>query len=209
MNWTAHFPVWREILLTLILIIVFYMVWLIWKMRRLGQSKPPSRTAGAARDEPTLAAAPTSASSRNAQATPEENDELPLTYTKPSALRPRHAGHPSSPSRAADGMSGTGLNTGSIAQKAILDGVTRELKETREELDTLRDAFAQLRDEMDTLRSNQKLTQAQNASPLYNEAMQMAILGHDALTISERCGISRAEADLVVSLMKNKDGKTP
>ena len=88
--------------------------------------------------------------------------------------------------------------------KTLMDGMSRELKELRQEVAILRDSFALLRDEMEMLRNSLQNTQvAQNASPLYKEAMQMAILGHDALTISERCGISRAEADLVVSLIKN------
>jgi hypothetical protein len=89
-----------------------------------------------------------------------------------------------------------------------MDGVSRELQDTREEVETLRGSFALLRDELEILRGSLQNAQvAQNSSPLYKEAMQMAVLGHDALTISERCGISRAEADLVVSLMKGKDGK--
>jgi hypothetical protein len=35
--------------------------------------------------------------------------------------------------------------------------------------------------------------------------MQMAIQGHDALTIAQHCGIARAEAELVVSLARNRD----
>jgi hypothetical protein len=34
--------------------------------------------------------------------------------------------------------------------------------------------------------------------------MQMAIQGHDATTIAHRCGIARAEADLVVALARNR-----
>jgi hypothetical protein len=45
---------------------------------------------------------------------------------------------------------------------------------------------------------------AQGASPLYNDAMQMAIQGHDATTIAHHCGIARAEADLVVALARNR-----
>ena len=60
------------------------------------------------------------------------------------------------------------------------------------------------------LREQQRreLTQAQvaqNVSPLYNDAMQMARQGHDAATISQHCGIARAEAELVVSLARNRD----
>lgn len=45
----------------------------------------------------------------------------------------------------------------------------------------------------------------QNISPLYSEAMQKAILGQDAASISRDCGISRAEAELVAALVKNRD----
>jgi hypothetical protein len=50
----------------------------------------------------------------------------------------------------------------------------------------------------------QSTASAQSASPLYNDAMQMAIQGHDATTIAHRCGIARAEADLVVALARNR-----
>jgi hypothetical protein len=44
-----------------------------------------------------------------------------------------------------------------------------------------------------------------SVSPLYTDAMQMAMLGHDAGTISERCGIARAEAELVVALAQSQN----
>ena len=43
------------------------------------------------------------------------------------------------------------------------------------------------------------------ASPLYNDAMQMAAQGQDAATIAQQCGIARAEADLVVALVRNRN----
>ncbi|MER2516330.1 MAG: DUF2802 domain-containing protein [Candidatus Accumulibacter phosphatis] len=46
---------------------------------------------------------------------------------------------------------------------------------------------------------------AQAASPLYNDAMQMAAQGQDAATIAQHCGIARAEADLVVALVRNRN----
>ncbi|MCL2020811.1 MAG: DUF2802 domain-containing protein [Betaproteobacteria bacterium] len=192
MNWTVHLP-WREILLTLILGIVLYMLWLVWKMRGLSRVKPqpPPAPAQTARDEPTLT---NTAPAFPKSAAVGENNELPLVYPLPP-LSPRHAERPSPLSRA---------HEGEIMHKTLMDGMSRELKELRQEVAILRDSFALLRDEMEMLRNSLQNTQvAQNASPLYKEAMQMAILGHDALTISERCGISRAEADLVVSLIKN------
>ena len=45
---------------------------------------------------------------------------------------------------------------------------------------------------------------AQNVSPLYGDAMQMAVAGHSAEMIAERCGIARAEAELVVALTQSQ-----
>ena len=42
-------------------------------------------------------------------------------------------------------------------------------------------------------------------APQYSDAMQMALQHHDAATISQQCGISRAEAELVVALVRNRD----
>jgi len=44
-----------------------------------------------------------------------------------------------------------------------------------------------------------------NVSPIYNDAMQFAQEGHDAATISQSYGISRAEAELVVALVRNRE----
>ena len=100
--------------------------------------------------------------------------------------------------------------SGDFAREAFMDGVERELEQMREEIDALRGAMAGLREEVAGLREELQqealsVRAVQNASPLYSDAMQMAMLGHDPLTISERCGIARAEAELVVALVKNRD----
>lgn len=76
----------------------------------------------------------------------------------------------------------------------------------RGEMDALREALrgelASLRDE---LRQEINMTRAsQTVSPIYGDAVQMATLGHDAATIAERCGIARAEAELVVALVQSQ-----
>ncbi|MDR0528348.1 MAG: DUF2802 domain-containing protein [Zoogloeaceae bacterium] len=212
MNWGAHLLGWRELLLSLILLIVSYMVWLIWRMRRLSRArflpreeeKPAapqpvkSRSDAPPRNEPVLHAAPTltgfdSALSQSLDARKQKDEAL--TYSRPASAAPDHE-----------------RETPRMAERQTrLDHLTMELADSREEIETLRGALSAVREEMDTLRSAfakaiQDARAAQNTSPLYSEAMQMAILGHDALTIAERCGISRAEADLVVSLVKNKEG---
>ncbi len=182
---------WRELLLVLILAIVIYMIWLLWRMRRISRRQ----------EAPRPLREPRVASPLDNLGDEEEAEAEPLVYAMP----PR--GPDTEPAW-------TSADTAGFAQQAFMDGVERELEQVREEMDALRGALAGLREEMAGLREEFQqevlaTRAAQNASPLYSDAMQMAILGHDALTISERCGIARAEAELVVALVKNKDGNSP
>lgn len=90
-----------------------------------------------------------------------------------------------------------------LVQEAFMRGVESELGQMRDELDVLRGEFAALREEL-----RQEIAQlhaSQAVSPLYSDAMQMAVAGYGAEIIAERCGISRAESELVVSLVKNRE----
>lgn len=87
-----------------------------------------------------------------------------------------------------------------------IETLERALTQLRNEITELR---AELQTEFQTLRdaSRRELSQAhatQNISPLYSDAMQMALQGHDAASIAEHCGIARAEAELVVALVRNR-----
>jgi hypothetical protein len=90
-----------------------------------------------------------------------------------------------------------------LAQETFMRGIESELAQLREEVDTLRGEVAALRDEM--WQEMGHMRASQTVSPLYNDAMQMAQLGHDPATIAERCGIARAEAELVVALVKSQN----
>lgn len=90
-----------------------------------------------------------------------------------------------------------------LAQETFMQGIENELTQLREEVDALRGEVAALRDEMWQEMGHMRATQT--VSPLYNDAMQMAQLGHDPATIAERCGIARAEAELVVALVKSQN----
>ncbi len=89
-----------------------------------------------------------------------------------------------------------------LASETFMQGVEEELAQLREEVDALRGEVAALRNDLqlqvDHMRS------AQTISPLYSDAMQMASAGRDAATIAERCGIARAEAELVVALVHSQ-----
>lgn len=93
-----------------------------------------------------------------------------------------------------------------LARDAFMAGVEAELAQLREETDALRGEVAALREELHAELGH--LRASQTVSPLYSDAMQMATAGHDPATIAECCGISRAEAELVVALVKsqNPDG---
>lgn len=90
-----------------------------------------------------------------------------------------------------------------LVQEALMRGMENELAQMRDELDTLRGEFSALREEL--RHEVSQLRASQTVSPLYSDAMQMAINGYGVEGIAERCGISRAEAELVVSLVKNQE----
>lgn len=90
-----------------------------------------------------------------------------------------------------------------VPQPLFMQGVEAEVVQLREEVDALRSEVAALRDELHNEIAHMRATQT--VSPLYSDAMQMATLGHDAATIAERCGISRAEAELMLALVKNQE----
>jgi len=89
-----------------------------------------------------------------------------------------------------------------FAEEQYFKAVEAELGQLRDEVAVLRHEFAALREEMRGQVGQIKASQ--NMSPLYSDAMQMAMLGHEAEAIADRCGIARAEAELVVALARNQ-----
>lgn len=89
-----------------------------------------------------------------------------------------------------------------VASGPELAHMEREISLLREEVDILRSELAALRNDMQHDLAQVRV--AQNVSPLYGDAMQMAVAGHSAEMIAERCGIARAEAELVVALTQSQ-----
>lgn len=83
-----------------------------------------------------------------------------------------------------------------------LEVVEHDVADLREEAKNLRTELRLLRNDLQ--QQVDRLKAAQNTSPLYSDAMQMALLGHDANTIAERCSIAVAEAELVVALANSR-----
>jgi hypothetical protein len=94
---------------------------------------------------------------------------------------------------------------GAVGQ-AMLEAIERDLAQLRKEVGGLRAEVLVLREEQRREQETPPVTQG--VSPLYSDAMQMAIQGQDAATISHYCGISRAEAELVVALVRNRDNES-
>lgn len=89
------------------------------------------------------------------------------------------------------------------APSSVAPALAREVAQLRDEVDALRGELAALRDDM--LHELAHMRAAQTVSPIYGDAMQMAVSGYEPAVIAERCGIARAEAELVVALAKSQE----
>ena len=87
--------------------------------------------------------------------------------------------------------------------EALPAALQQEVLQLRDEVDALRGEVAALRDDM--LQEFAHMRAAQTVSPIYGDAMQMAVSGYEPAVIAERCGIARAEAELVVALAKSQN----
>jgi len=116
---------------------------------------------------------------------------VPLASSKASAQAPTEADE--NWAQTSEGLAGDTLRS----------GLEQELAQMRDEVDAIRGELAALRDDMHQELSY--LRAGQTVSPIYGDAMQMAVSGYDPAAIAERCGIARAEAELVVALAKSQE----
>lgn len=91
--------------------------------------------------------------------------------------------------------------TEDFQQTLELQHLRRDMAQLRTEMSAQREELAAVRTDLRTMKEQLEATLAsQGVSPEYNEALVFARRGLDAESISERCGISMAEAELVRSL---------
>lgn len=90
-----------------------------------------------------------------------------------------------------------------MAEDILRQSLEQEVAQLRDEVDAIRGELAALREDM--LLELAHLQAAQAVSPIYGDAMQMAAAGYEPAMIAERCGIARAEAELVVALAKSQE----
>jgi hypothetical protein len=184
---------WREGLMAIIALLVVYIIVLFFRMRRLQRSMaavPPLAAQSAVAAYSAIQEPPPLAAAVN-PAPPAGSDASAASVEAPARVdagKPEFAWNEPPPE---------------IPGQALIDALQRELYQLRCEVDELRAELLATREDF-RRQFAQSAGPAQGASPLYNDAMQLAIQGHDATTIAHHCGIARAEADLVVALARNR-----
>lgn len=103
----------------------------------------------------------------------------------------------------ADGDESWEKTPAGLGEEILRQGLEQDLVQLRDEVDAMRGELAALREDM--LQELAHLRASQTVSPIYGDAMQMAVSGYDPVAIAERCGIARAEAELVVALAKSQE----
>ncbi|SBT07120.1 conserved hypothetical protein [Candidatus Accumulibacter aalborgensis] len=184
---------WREGLIAIIGLLVLYIVVLLVRMRRLQRERQVPLASSLAAQS---AVATYSAIQNPVPVPPTETaSPVPLTAAAPESTTQGDAGAPQFPWNEPP----PGIPPG----QGLIAALQREVYQLRCEVDGLRSEVLAARDDF-----RRQLVQSEGSapgpSPLYNDAMQMAVQGHDATTIAHHCGIARAEADLVVALARNR-----
>lgn len=172
---------WREALIALVALLALYVVVVFLRLRRLKQGKldlsvPEQLAAKSAISAYAAEQDPAPATAGDAPELLSAPSEFAFPWNEPPAETP--------------------------AQQRI-DELERELAQVRREVGGLRAEVLMLREEQRRDQAQSQVTQ--NVSPMYSDAMQLAIQGHDAASISQHCGIARAEAELVVALVRNRN----
>ncbi len=82
---------------------------------------------------------------------------------------------------------------------------SRQEQRTQERLEVLTAELASLREQVNDLATDlNAVRRAPQSSGQYREAVEMAEQGLDAAAVADNCGISRAEADLIVALYRSR-----
>jgi hypothetical protein len=173
---------WREALLAVIALLVLYVAVVVIRLRRLRSRQEVVPVPAVETTTPVIPESPPPAAATEPD-TPVTPDfpwnEPPDAQPQPVSIAPE------------------------AALLARLQVAEDEVRLLREELAVMRSEMAELR--ADLGRQLERVQATQHVAPIYGDAMQLAAAGYDAATIAERCGVARAEAELVVALIRNRD----
>ena len=174
---------WREVLVAVVVLLVLYILFAFLRISRLKNEKLRVQ-------EVSLHAAQSAAAAYAAVQEPEASDAARSLASEPQKPPKTEAFPWNEPPAEPPGLH-------------QIETLEQDVAQLRREIGGLRAEVQALRDEQ--RRELTKVQVAQNASPFYSEAMQLAMQGQDATDISLLCGISRGEAELVVALARNRD----
>lgn len=211
---------WRDALLGLVAVLAVYVLVVFWRMRRL-QAAATTPVLPAAQTDAALAAYGAVAAVDDAGEGGEGGKRGAARGGKSveaAAAASAGVAEPASTAPAPPAFAWNEPPPQDLSNQRELEAHERELAHLRALAATLNERMAtldstvkglrnEMRSELAALREELRrevveVNTTQHVSPLYGEAMQMALQGADALAISERCGIARAEAELVVALTR-------
>lgn len=164
----------REGVIVLITLVAIYMVFVLLRMRRL-------------RSQPAAVALPPSPK-LPVEEIPTLDEVEPPSMSMAESMPDTNASWAQAPN--------------ALAEDVLRQSLEQELAQLRDEVDAIRGELAALREDM--RQEVAHMHSAQAVSPVYGDAMQMAAAGYDPVMIADRCGIARAEAELVVALAKSQ-----
>ena len=166
----------REGVIVLITLVAIYMLFVLLRMRHLRQKPAPLATPSTARPVDPADEVPTLGDvNQTLDALTENEIESNDAWQRASS---------------------------DLAEETLRQGLEQEVAQLRDEVEAIRGELAALREDLQQEVAH--LHSAQSVSPIYGDAMQMAVAGYDPVMIADRCGIARAEAELVVALAKSQ-----
>ncbi|MDR1164100.1 MAG: DUF2802 domain-containing protein [Candidatus Accumulibacter sp.] len=193
---------WRELLIVVCVLLAIYAAFVFFRINNLKREKPllnlfdaspphPAAAAYAAVEAaspapPELPAAPEPAVEQRRRSAQKYEQQEPV-------LRDAQTEAPSQKTEKKV-----------LALEREIDQLRKEVGSLRAEILLLREACRETAERVEEEVVEEK-TAIPPISPFYNDAMQMAAQGESIESISQFCGISRAEAELVVALVRNRD----
>ncbi|WP_153109500.1 DUF2802 domain-containing protein [Propionivibrio limicola] len=198
-------PYWRELLLAIVGLLAGYMIWSCLRIKRLGRAGNEFSPS----DKEHLGDHGVSAYSAMQQVEAAENTEEVAQRTDAGEdgceASSGDVGEKDFPEQGGKGSDlRVAVPTPGLEEVGdAIEELLREAAQLRKEVGGLRAEVLVLREELQRHITPKDATQS--ISPLYSDALQMAKGGHDANAICVQCGISRAEAELVVALARGGD----
>jgi hypothetical protein len=188
---------WRGILMAVVVLLVFYILFIFLSISRLRRGAPPmpELSPGEIRKAVRSYAA-VQEPEASKTAAPKEPADAAQPARDHARKRERERASEPEPASVRNAPPAEGADPARIG---ILE---EDLSLLRREIGGLRAEIRALREER---READKARTVRDTSPFYSDAMQLAAQGRDAADISAVCGISRAEAELVVALARNEE----